>query len=103
MLSTSLVVSLTSLSTPASAAPEEGAGKSNPLFLTAPNEGVPDNIAINYLRANPVQYGVTAGDLSDLSILSSFTSRHNGVTHVNLAQRHQNLEVFGATATVNIA
>ncbi|MEV6817032.1 metalloprotease, partial [Micromonospora sp. NPDC051296] len=103
LLSTTLVVSLTSLSTPASAAPEEAAGKSNPIFLTGPNEGAPDNIAINYLRANPVQYGVTAGDLSDLAILSKYTSRHNGVTHVNLAQRHENLEVFGATATVNIA
>ncbi|PZG19955.1 metalloprotease [Micromonospora craterilacus] len=103
LLSTTLVVSLTSLPTPASAAPEEAAGKSNPIFLTGPNEGAPDNIAINYLRANPVQYGVTAGDLSDLAILSKYTSRHNGVTHVNLAQRHENLEVFGATATVNIA
>ncbi len=103
LLSTTLVVSLTSLtSNPASAAPEEG-GRSNPIFLTGPNEGSPEEIATRYLRANPTEHGVTASDLGDLTVLSSYTSRHNGVTHVNLAQRHKDLEIFGATATVNIA
>ncbi|MEV6693577.1 M36 family metallopeptidase [Micromonospora sp. NPDC051196] len=103
VLSTTLVVSLTSVSAPASAAPEEDAGNSNPIFLTGPNEGAPEAVAVNYLRANPVQHGVGAADLSDLAVASKYTSRHNGVTHVNLAQRYQNLEVFGATATVNLA
>ncbi|WP_233513464.1 M36 family metallopeptidase [Micromonospora craterilacus] len=96
-------MSLTSLtSNPASAAPEDG-GASNPVFLTGPNEGSPEAIAVRYLRGNPTEHGVTTADLGDLSVLSSYTSRHNGVTHVNLAQRHENLEIFGATATVNIA
>ncbi|MBQ0906358.1 M36 family metallopeptidase [Micromonospora sp. U21] len=104
LLSTTLVVALTSLPTSsASAAPEEGAARSNPIFLTGPNEGTPDSIAIDYLRANPVQYGVTDADLRDLAVASRYTSRHNGVTHVNLAQRYKDLEVFGATATVNVA
>ncbi|TCC00139.1 metalloprotease [Micromonospora zingiberis] len=104
LLSTTLAASLTTIAAnPASAAPEDADTRSNPVFLTGPNEGTPEDIAIRYLRGNPAPHGVTAADLSDLSILSSFTSRHNGVTHVNLAQRHQNLEVFGATATVNIA
>ncbi|MFU8854838.1 M36 family metallopeptidase, partial [Micromonospora sp. SL1-18] len=58
---------------------------------------------MRYLRAHPADYGVGAADLSDLAVASSYTSRHSGVTHVNLAQRHQDLEVFGATATVSIA
>ncbi|MEV6816939.1 metalloprotease, partial [Micromonospora sp. NPDC051296] len=103
LLSTTLVASMTSLAAkPAMATPDEPA-KSNPIFLTGPNEGSPEQIATRYLRGNPTQHGVTSADLSDLSVLSSFTSRHNGVTHVNLAQRHENLEIFGATATVNIA
>ncbi|RIV39241.1 metalloprotease [Micromonospora radicis] len=104
LLSTTLVASMTTIAAnPASAAPEETTTKTNPIFLTGPNHGSPEDIAIRYLRGNPTAHGVTTTDLSDLSILSSYTSRHNGVTHVNLAQRHQNLEVFGATATVNIA
>ncbi|MDG4798148.1 M36 family metallopeptidase [Micromonospora sp. WMMD1082] len=103
LLSTVLVASLTSIvAKPASAAPEAGAAQ-NPIFLTGPNEGSPEEIAIRYLRTNPTPHGVTTADLADLAVLSSYTSRHNGVTHVNLTQRHRELEVFGATATVNIA
>ncbi|MFJ8577912.1 M36 family metallopeptidase [Micromonospora sp. NPDC093277] len=58
---------------------------------------------MRYLRAHPADYGVSAADLSDLVVSSSYTSRHSGVTHVNLTQRHEDLEVFGATATVNVA
>ncbi|MBY8876015.1 M36 family metallopeptidase, partial [Micromonospora sp. PLK6-60] len=105
LLSTTLVVSLTSLAAkPGWAAPEDsGSAKSNPIFLTGPNQGTPDKIAIDYLRANPVRYGVAAGDLRDLAVISKYTSKHNGVTHVNLAQRHEGLEIFGAAATVNVA
>ncbi|PZG19953.1 metalloprotease, partial [Micromonospora craterilacus] len=103
LLSTTLVASMTSLvAKPAMATPDEPA-KPNPIFLTGPNEGSPEAIAVRYLRGNPTEHGVTASDLGDLSVLSSYTSRHNGVTHVNLAQRHENLEIFGAAATVNIA
>ncbi|WP_230688699.1 M36 family metallopeptidase [Micromonospora sp. WMMC415] len=104
MFTSSLVVSLTLAATPGWAAPEEGqAAKPNPIFLTGPNEGGPDTIAMTYLRANAGRHGVDAADLGDLAVASSYTSRHNGVTHVNLAQRYRQLEVFGATATVNVA
>ncbi|MFE9654579.1 M36 family metallopeptidase [Micromonospora sp. NPDC006431] len=58
---------------------------------------------MSYLRAHPGDFGVAAGDLSDLAVASSSTSPHNGVTHVNLAQRHKDLDVFGAVTTVSIA
>ncbi|WP_341720896.1 M36 family metallopeptidase [Micromonospora sp. FIMYZ51] len=102
LLSTTLVASLTTLTAQPAAATEEPA-RSNPLFLTGPNSGSPEEIATSYLRANPDRYDVTAADLADLAVLSSYTSRHTGVTHVNLAQRHKDLEVFGAVATVNVA
>lgn len=103
LLSTTLVAALTPFTaTPAGAAPD-GAGPTNRLFLTGPNQGAPDDIAVRHLRAHPAEYGVRAADLADLAVASSYPSRHNGVTHVNLAQRHRNLEVFGATATVTIA
>ncbi|OKI49198.1 M36 family metallopeptidase [Micromonospora sp. CB01531] len=58
---------------------------------------------MSYLRAHPGDFGVAAGDLSDLVVASSSTSRHNGVTQVNLAQRYKDLDVFGAVTTVSIA
>ncbi|WP_406068744.1 M36 family metallopeptidase [Micromonospora sp. NBC_01638] len=94
---------MTSLPARAAWADPGKAGPANPIFLTGPNEGAPNEIAANYLRAHPADFGVRATDLADLAVASSYTSRHNGVTHVNLAQRHKDLEVFGATATVNIA
>lgn len=93
---------------PAWAAPDDSTGQSapagrNPLFLTGPNEGTPERIAIDHLRADPARYGVTAADLADLVVSSATASRASGVTHVNLYQRFKELEVFGATATVSIA
>ncbi|MFG3601696.1 M36 family metallopeptidase [Micromonospora chersina] len=103
LLSTTLVASMTTLTAqPAWAEPDQAA-PANPTFLTGPNQGTPNEIATSYLRAHPAEYGVRATDLADLAVASSYTSRHNGVTHVNLAQRFKDLEVFGATATVNIA
>jgi hypothetical protein len=87
---------------PALAAPED-AGERNPQFLTGPNAGKPNDIAISYLRAHPDRYGVSAADLNELTVARSYTSKHNGVTHVHLSQRFKDLEVFGATATVSIA
>ncbi|MFD0783695.1 metalloprotease, partial [Micromonospora azadirachtae] len=103
LLSTALVVSLAPLvAQPAWAEPDE-TGPGRTTFLTGPNEGAPNEIAVRYLRAHPAEHGVSAADLSDLAVASSYTSPHNGVTHVNLAQRHKDLEIFGATATVNVA
>lgn len=91
---------------PAGAGPDAGATPEAvrpPAFLTGPQRGEPDDIAIRYLRAHPARHGVGRADLTDLAVASRYTSRHNGVTHVNLSQRFRDLEVFGATATVNVA
>ncbi|RKR92158.1 fungalysin/thermolysin propeptide [Micromonospora pisi] len=109
LLVTTLVAVLTpTLAPPAWAAPDDTSGDSaqagrNALFLTGPNEGKPETIAIDYLRTNPARYGVSDADLSDLVVSSRTTSQQSGVTHVNLSQRYQELEVFGATATVSVA
>ncbi|MBY8875603.1 M36 family metallopeptidase [Micromonospora sp. PLK6-60] len=103
MMATGLVVALGPFTArPGWAAPDE---QPEPLgrFLTGPNQGSPAEIATRYLRAHPAEYGVRAADLADLTVASSYTSKHSGVTHVNLAQRHQDREVFGATATVSVA
>ena len=58
--------------------------------------------ALAYAKANPGALGVTSADVGDLVVTSAYTSKHNGVTHVNVNQRHAGLEVFGAHATVNV-
>jgi hypothetical protein len=65
--------------------------------------GDPLGIALNHVRANTAELGVTSADVADLFVTSQSTSRHSGVTHVNLNQRFRGLEVFGGHATVNVA
>lgn len=62
----------------------------------------PEDLAINHVQQHADDLGVTATDVSDVFVLSSYTSQHTGVTHVNLLQRFEGLEVFGGHATVNI-
>ena len=62
----------------------------------------PVAIAIGYVKQHVDELGVTPADVHELAVLSSYTSRHNGVTHVNLVQRYQGMDVFGGHATVNV-
>ncbi|WP_336920788.1 M36 family metallopeptidase [Aquipuribacter sp. SD81] len=71
--------------------------------LTGPSEADAVDIAVEYLRSAAGRHGVTDADVSDVEVRSAYRSRHNGVTHVNVYQRHEGLEVFGGTATVNVA
>ena len=59
--------------------------------------------ALAYLNSHPADLGVTSADFADLFASSIVKSRHSGVTHLNLNQRFQGLEVFDAHATVNVA
>ena len=67
----------------------------------------PTERATRAARAHLKQQGHKAGlspsDLGDLAVSSVVPSKHNGVTHVYLQQRHAGIEVHGAIATVNVA
>lgn len=80
-----------------------GTTATNPGFLTDPAEGAPEDLAVAFLQQAAADYGVSAADVADLEVRSSYRSRHNGVTHVNVFQRYEGKEVFGATATINVA
>ena len=64
--------------------------------------GDPLEIALSHLSENAAEVGVTPADLDDLFVTSTVRSAHNGVTHVNLNQRHGGLEVFGGHGTVSV-
>ena len=63
----------------------------------------PLDVALSYLDKNAAELGVTRADVTDLAVTSKYRSTHSGVTHVNLNQRFQELEVFGGHVTVNVA
>ncbi|HZK51851.1 MAG TPA: hypothetical protein VFD47_09840, partial [Actinomycetota bacterium] len=69
----------------------------------APAQQSDSEDAFDYVEDNAAKLGVTRADVADVFITSKYKSSHNGVTHVNLNQRYQGLEVFGGHATVNIA
>src|SRR5262245_1428607 len=58
--------------------------------------------ALEYAADNAAELGVTSADIADLAVTSEYRSKHNGITHVNVNQRHNGLEVFGAHATINV-
>ncbi|HSL11488.1 MAG TPA: M36 family metallopeptidase, partial [Actinomycetota bacterium] len=58
--------------------------------------------ALAHLEGNAGSVGATSADVRDLVVTSAYTSKHNGVTHVNVNQAYAGLEVFGAHATVNV-
>ena len=60
------------------------------------------DVARDYLNANADQFGVTSADVAEVFVMSSYKTTGTGVTHVNVNQRHQGLEVFGGHATVNV-
>ena len=72
--------------------------------LAAPATASADarDIARDYLNAHPDKFGVTSADVADVFVMSSYTTSGTGVTHVNVNQRHQGLEVFGGHATINV-
>ncbi len=70
--------------------------------LSAPSDLDAEDIAIGFVQAEAATYGVAASDVQELAVLSRYVSKHNGVTHVNLAQQYDGLDIFGAAATVNL-
>ena len=61
-----------------------------------------DDVAISYARTHAGKLGVTPADVAGLNVTSSYRSGQSSVTHVNLNQFYDGLEVFGGAATVSV-
>jgi extracellular elastinolytic metalloproteinase len=59
-------------------------------------------VALAYVDAHPARLGVTGADVADLFATSTVKSARSDVTHVNLNQRFQGMEVFGGHSTVSV-
>ena len=73
------------------------------MSASSPGQASATELARTYVSKNAAELGVTSADVTDLVVTSSYRSSHSGVTHVNLNQRHQDLEVFGGQVSVSIA
>ncbi len=62
----------------------------------------PRDVARAYLTQNAAQFGVTAADVADMTTTSLYVTASTGVTHVNLNQRYNGLDVAGGHITVNV-
>ena len=54
--------------------------------------------ALSYVQTNKNKLGVTGADLREIAVSNTVVSRHNGVTHVYLQQRHRGIDVWNAPA-----
>jgi extracellular elastinolytic metalloproteinase len=59
--------------------------------------------ALSHVQTHKKELGVTGADLRDIAVSDTVVSRHTGVTHVYLQQRHRGIDVWNAIITVNVA
>ncbi len=70
-------------------------------YLSGPASGAPESIASNFLATHSSLIGLTAQDVSDLTITSQYTDQPSGTTHIYFRQQYQGIEV--ATADMSVA
>lgn len=78
---------------------------SNPLALnlTGPQTGGARDIALRFLTEHSDELGLTATDLANAVVTNQYTSGHNGVTHIYMAQEVDGLRVLNTSLHIHIA
>ena len=59
--------------------------------------------ALDYVSDHRQELGLTGSDLKDVAVSDAVFSKHNGVTHVYLQQRHKGIDVYNGLINVNVA
>jgi extracellular elastinolytic metalloproteinase len=72
-------------------------------FLTGPQQGQADTLALAYFGAQRQALGLSLTDVDDMLLKDDYVTRHNGVRHLYWRQRHQGIEVWNADLAVNVA
>ena len=60
------------------------------------------DIALRYIEQNREKWDLTETDIVDMVVNDQYQSKHNGVTHTYLIQRHASIEVYNAIMGVHI-
>ena len=70
-------------------------------FISAQSQPALD-IAQKHLQENVKALNLTQADLVDYTVRDNYVSTHNGVTHLYLIQKHQDIEVYNGMININI-
>ena len=71
--------------------------------MGAPPAADATDAALSYVQNHKKELGVTGSDLAEIAVSNTVVSRHTGVTHVYLQQRHRGIDVWNAIINVNVA
>lgn len=69
---------------------------------TAAQAATAPEVALRHVQQQRSALGLSESDAEAVAVSDSYTSQHSGVTHVYLLQRVDGLDVYGATANVNV-
>ena len=72
-------------------------------MLTSPTAGDSLNIALQYLKSNASQFGLSRADFDYYKVTNRYTDADGGVTHIYLQQTYRGLPVANALANINIS
>ncbi|MFK8010290.1 MAG: M36 family metallopeptidase [Saprospiraceae bacterium] len=62
----------------------------------------PLEISLNHLESKQEIFGLTKTDISNYRISDSYTSKHNGVTHIYLQQQQEGIDLQNAIININV-
>ncbi len=72
-------------------------------FLSGPQTGDAVELSRAFLDDHLAQLGLSAEDVADVAVGSSYQDTGSGMHHIALVQRHQGIEIFNALTSVNLA
>ena len=58
---------------------------------------------LEHLKKNKKNLELEDSDIADLAVSDQYTSKHSGVQHVYVIQRHKGIEIHGAVTNVNLS
>lgn len=71
-------------------------------FLAPETAAQSTEVALAQLESRAEALGLTARDVSGVEVTASYTSEHNGITHVFVRQQHGGLPVFNAVGGIHL-
>ncbi|HEX8427360.1 M36 family metallopeptidase, partial [Hymenobacter sp.] len=73
-----------------------------PGLAAAQSQSAPLRSALQQLSSQRTRFGLSATDVADPAVTSSYTDAGSDITHVYLRQRYQGIEVYGAEADMHL-
>ncbi|QES48859.1 hypothetical protein DEJ50_14565 [Streptomyces venezuelae] len=71
-------------------------------YLTEPSTASPEAITLGYLRAHREAFGLSERQSRQLTVVSSYPTRHNGAQQVTIGQRIDGMRVHGGLLTATV-